>query len=71
MTFQDTLLTEKEVARLLGVSTYLLQRWRCYGGGPNYIRVGGRGGRAIRYRRSDITAYLEKNTVTPERGGAQ
>lgn len=59
----DFLLRERDAAELLGVSHYLLQRWRCYGGGPKWIRVGGKRGRLVRYRRRDIEAFIDANTV--------
>lgn len=62
------LLHERDAADLLKVSTYQLQRWRCYGGGPQFVRVGGKNGRAVRYRRSDIEAYIEGNVVTSHGG---
>ena len=51
----DHLLGEKEVAKLLSVSNALLQRWRCYGGGPAYLRIGSR---SIRYRKQDIISSI-------------
>jgi len=53
----DHLLGEKEVAKLLSVSNALLQRWRCYGGGPAYLRIGSR---SIRYRKQDIIVFLDQ-----------
>lgn len=60
----EELLTSLEVAELLRVSAYTVKRWRREGTGPKHIVVGG----LIRYRRSDVEAYLEGNTVTPEVG---
>jgi predicted DNA-binding transcriptional regulator AlpA len=57
------LLTEKQAAHYLGVSVYLLQRWRSQNRGPQYVRVGGSNGRAIRYRQSALDAWIEINTV--------
>jgi predicted DNA-binding transcriptional regulator AlpA len=34
--------SERDVARLLGVSVRTLQRWRLDGGGPAFIRLGSR-----------------------------
>ena len=58
-----SLLTEREAARLLCVSPYLLQKWRWKGIGPKWVRVGGPTGRAVRYRLADIEEYLTENTV--------
>ena len=56
------LLTSKEAARLLGVSTAYLERDR-WAGARNgqgaaipYVQVGAR---AVRYRLSDLQAYIE------------
>lgn len=54
------LLSQKEVAAEWGVSEKALEKWRLTGEGPPYIKMGkGRCGR-IRYRRSDITKYVEE-----------
>ena len=55
----EGLLSSKEVAVLLGVSPSTLSRWRFEGDGPQYLKLG-RGPKAIiRYRRSDVAAYLD------------
>ena len=59
----DRLLVDKEVATLFGISVALLKRWRCYGGGPAYIKVGGPNGRAVRYRQCDLERWVTDNTV--------
>lgn len=40
-----------------------LTQWRYLGEGPPYIKVGG----SVRYRRSDVDAWLEAHTVRPRR----
>ena len=59
----DRLLTDKEVATLFGVSVALLKRWRCYGGGPTYVKIGGPDGRAVRYRRADVDFWIASNAI--------
>jgi excisionase family DNA binding protein len=54
------LYTEAEAARLLGFSLRFLQEKRYKGGGPNFCRIGSR----IRYRLSDLDAFLEQNVRT-------
>jgi len=49
------LLTQKETAKLLSISTKTLEAWRREGKGPPSIKVGG----AIRYRRSDLERYID------------
>ena len=52
----DRLLNEREAAAYLGYTTRALQNWRLRGGGPVYVRVSER---SIRYRRCDLTAWVE------------
>lgn len=55
----DTLLAEMQAADLLNLSSRTLQAWRAKGVGPAFVRAG----RAIRYRRRDLIAWVESNTV--------
>ncbi len=48
-------LTTSEAARYLGLSASTLNRWRCYGTGPKYLKLG----RAVRYRADELDAFLE------------
>ncbi|MEN4449993.1 helix-turn-helix domain-containing protein [Mycobacterium sp. SM3041] len=58
----DQLMTTQEVADYLGTSKGTLEVDRYYGRGLPYVRFG----RRIRYRASDIAAYLEANLVAGE-----
>jgi len=55
----------KEAATVLGVKETTLEAWRCRGGGPAFLKLGG----AVRYRESDLEAFMEsrlrKNTSEP------
>ena len=55
----EPLLMEVQAAKLLNLSPRTLQNWRVARNGPQYIRVG----RAIRYRRRDLIAWIDANTV--------
>ena len=55
----DSLVTEVQAAKFLNISIRTLQAWRIKLVGPRFVRVG----RAIRYRRSDLIAWIEANTV--------
>lgn len=57
MTYEE-LLNEKEVAYLLNVSVFTLQKARRTGGFIPFIKVKSK----VLYKRSDIIAYLEANT---------
>jgi excisionase family DNA binding protein len=59
----DDLLTPDQTARRLNVSTVTLANWRTTGRyGLPFIRVG----RRVRYRASDVEAWLERRTVASE-----
>lgn len=49
---------EVRLAARLGVSRSTLQSWRYSGRGPRWIKLG----RLIRYRTTDIDAFLDANT---------
>jgi excisionase family DNA binding protein len=53
---QEKLLTTKEAAPILGVSVAFLERDRWAGARIPFVRVGTR---AVRYRPSDLAAYIE------------
>jgi len=66
MTDLPRYLTENEAAAVLGVRRGTLANWRLQRRGPAYLRLGG--GRAIRYRLSDLTAFAEASRIDPEAG---
>lgn len=55
----DNLLTTKQAATILGVSVAFLERDRWAGARVPFIKVGSR---AVRYRYSDLLAYIESCT---------
>jgi hypothetical protein len=55
----DALLDQEIVAALRNCSQAKLERERCVGGGPKYIKDG----RRCLYRKRDVLAYLDENTV--------
>jgi hypothetical protein len=63
----DALLAEAQAADLLNLSSRTLQAWRAKGIGPSFVRAG----RAIRYRKRDLIAWVESNTVVRSEVGAQ
>ena len=46
-------LTTKQSAQHLGLAVSTLNKWRCYGGGPKFLKLG----RAVRYRKIDLDAF--------------
>lgn len=58
----ERLLTAKEVADILRVSVNALTQLRFRGSGPRYIRFG----RSVRYRVSDVNAYIKAAAALAE-----
>ena len=54
----DDLLTTEALAEWLGTSTQFLEIGRCKEYGPRFIKIGSR----VRYRRSDVLAWLDERT---------
>lgn len=53
----EVLFGEADLSAALKVSRAALRQWRAAGQGPAYLRVG----RAIRYRPSDVDAWLQRS----------
>jgi hypothetical protein len=51
-------LTPAQAAALLGLSVTTLEIWRVKGKGPEFCKLGRN---VVRYKRMDITAYLERD----------
>ena len=65
---EDDLLTPEQAAELLQMAPITLAIWRSQRiGDLPYIKLSSK---AIRYRRSDIEAWLARRTVTPGGPGA-
>ena len=56
---------EQGAAEMLGCSVAALRKWRRRGSGPAYVKVG----RLVRYRETDLLAYLDAHCVQPVGGG--
>ncbi len=63
ITDHDVLLTEVQAADVLNLSIRTLQAWRTKRSGPSFVRAG----RAIRYRKRDLYAWMDANTVSSTR----
>lgn len=62
MQLPDRLLTRKQVAECLGVQPQTIAMWACRGRDcPPSIKIG----RAIRYRASDVAAWVEARQFYP------
>ena len=47
-----------------GLSISTLNKWRCYGFGPKYLKLG----RAVRYRQEELDCYLETRLLSSTLG---
>jgi DNA-binding transcriptional MerR regulator len=56
------LLSDKETAEFLGLTTRTLREWRKQRKGPAFVKMGTK----IKYRKTDIDLYLDSQTVSPE-----
>ena len=59
----EKLLNEHDVAHITGLSVASVRRWRLLRQGPKYLKIGS----AVRYRYSDITAWLESRPTGGDR----
>lgn len=50
-----SIMTVSQAADYLGLAVSTLNKWRCHGGGPVFIKMG----RAVRYRVADLEAYIK------------
>ncbi|MGH9010023.1 MAG: helix-turn-helix transcriptional regulator [Acidimicrobiia bacterium] len=57
----ERLMTIGELAEYLQVPRETIYRWRKHGGGPSGFRMG----RHVRFRRSDVEAWLEARRDAP------
>ena len=62
-------LTEKQVARILGISHRTLQRWRSIGGGPSFSKLG----RVVRYEFAVVAEFAKtrERTSTSDYGAGE
>lgn len=70
---QDPLLDDDATAEYLGgIATNTLSAWRKTGRGPKFLKLGAGRTAAVRYRRSDLDAWLEScvRTSTSDQGTA-
>lgn len=49
-----TVMTVQQASEYLGLAVSTLNKWRCHGGGPAFIKMG----RAVRYRIEDLESYV-------------
>ncbi len=52
----DVLLDQRQVAVLLRVTTKFLEKRRCVGGGPEFLKLGS----LVRYKRASVLAWADQ-----------
>lgn len=64
----DVRLSNREAADYLGLKAATLNKWRVFGDGPPFIKVG----HLVRYRKADLDAFLQSRMrrSTSDRGDA-
>jgi excisionase family DNA binding protein len=64
----NTLFSQDEAARQLGLSVRSLERHRVAGTGPRFVKLG----RLVRYREEDLTTWIEAGlrSSTSDQGAA-
>lgn len=55
-----TLLDTTQAASYLNIARRTMERWRCEGYGPNFIRIG----RVVRYSDSALEDWIQRQTRT-------
>lgn len=55
-----TVMTVNQAAIYLGLAVSTLNKWRCHGGGPMFIKMG----RAVRYRVEDLEAFVHNGRAS-------
>lgn len=52
-----TVMTVQQASEHLGLAVSTLNKWRCHGGGPAFIKMG----RAVRYRIEDLEGFMQRS----------
>ena len=55
-----TVMTVQQASEYLGLAVSTLNKWRCLGGGPVFIKMG----RAVRYRIEDLETFVQKSKAS-------
>lgn len=62
----EHMLTPEEVADKLGIKTKTLAMWRCYGGGPRFVKFGRSQQARVKYYAADVEAWKAEKTFHVE-----
>jgi predicted site-specific integrase-resolvase len=58
----EPLMTNAEAAKLLGIRSATLRKWRHLGRGPRFVRYGSGAGARCYYQVTDIKEWLQERT---------
>jgi predicted DNA-binding transcriptional regulator AlpA len=58
----ESLLNEREVAKILNLSLGKVRHLRIYGGGPSFVKLGDK---TVRYRQQDVREFI--SSITPQK----
>jgi predicted site-specific integrase-resolvase len=58
------LLTTEQASEILTIAVKTLERWRCQGKGPTYLKVEG----AVRYLQTDLFDYIDACRTSTNNG---
>jgi hypothetical protein len=58
----DELITTEEAAAILTVRINTMERWRCFGVGPEFVKLGDSPQSQVRYKRSAVLAWRDRRT---------
>lgn len=58
------IMTVNQASEYLGLAVSTLNKWRCHGGGPVFIKMG----RAVRYRVEDLENFLSSSRLASTSG---
>jgi len=68
MSVPDNLLSNQETAELLGIKPATLEIWRHRGKGPVFVKFGEKSQAPVRYRRSEVTRWIEAQSFASTSG---
>ena len=63
------LLTQAQAAQMLNVPARSLERWRCEGTGPDFVKLGDGKRGTVRYHRRALETYIQRRTIVTNRAG--
>lgn len=56
---EPKLLSETQVAAMVGMSVYWLQKSRLHGTGPSFVKIG----RSVRYPHTKVTSWISQQEI--------